>query len=306
MLRALVLGLIAFGILFLIKPEPDLSNFRICSHQFDIQKAEEEIKLIRKAFLLLNKSKHGHELLSILSHSRWIYRIYFKSLDELGARYVEGTPSDMGDTTAWFGHDDYAFWYKPRPYLGDDNNYDPAQHEIWLEPAIMLEPAIIRDANPHDIESIAVLLAHELTHATQYLCGERWKSSIGLLEGDDVWDELWARLVQWRVEDEFSFTLKFSALGDSFVKAAWFNGDLALLGLLDYISGIYWEVPMEPVSILTYPVEQPEKENLALGALLNWSLIERINSLYEFYAEVDEQAYNEFNQKIVNLPREIK
>jgi hypothetical protein len=207
-------------------------------------------------------------------------------------------PSDFGDTIVWLGHNNSEFWYRPRPYTGDDNTYDFAKHEIWLDPK-----SVIPDSADAD-KRAAVLLAHELTHMLQYLMGEKWKDNLGLLEGEDVWDEIWARLIQWKVEAELGIELQSAAPGDFFIKQAWKKGDLALMGLKDYIADLYWELPELPNTIDNNEyVTKVDRKELENASLVYWPIEQRLKDMYTIYSVADVNAYTRFIE-IIESPGE--
>ena len=289
MLRIIILILAAVAILYFWPYPADLSNFRIASNH-DIQdSAKEEIELITKSLTLLNGTPTGKALWSLVVNSKEIYKVYFKSLDDSGARFVKGTPTDMSDTLVWFGRNGHAYRYAPRPYVGDDENYDPAENEIWLA------NSYIYSKEPNKEKALAAIIAHELTHLIQYLNGEKFRTHIGMLEGDDSWDEVWARLIQWNVEKELDVKISSPLPGEDLYRQQWDEGKIGPEDLHRFISEIYWELDSTPINILN------DQDAIARDTLLlyeqtssKWCLRDRIANVYRLYEAIDERAYKRF------------
>jgi hypothetical protein len=289
MFRALGLIIVSCAILYFWHYPPDLTNFRIASNNDNQQIAKEEIRLITKALAQLQSTPTGKALWKMVIRSKDIYKVYFKSLEGSGARFVKGTPTDMGDTIVWFGRNGNAYRYAPRPYAGDDYNYDPAENEIWMDNEILKTDKADKE------EEIAALLAHEITHLVQYITGEKFRTKIGMLEGDDSWDEVWARLLQWQVEEELGIRVSSPLPGEDYFRQQWDEGKLGAEDLHRYISELYWELDSQALNILT-DTDAVSEDTLILAEQFGnkWCLSDRINQIYELYEAIDEKAYNRF------------
>jgi hypothetical protein len=293
MIRALILIIIAGAILYFWPYPPDLTNFRIVSNNDETNAAKKEIKHITDALTSLQETPTGKALWLMVIQSKDIYKVYFKSLKDSGARFVKGTPSDMSDTVVWFGKNGNAYRYAPRPYTGDDENFDPAKNEIWLN------SKKITSSNNNTTKELAALLAHEITHLVQYLTGEKFRTHIGMLEGDDSWDEVWARLLQWQVEKELGIRISSPYPGEDYYRQQWDEAKLGPEDLHRYLSELYWELDSVPLNILNdSDAEGIDTLELAEQIGNKCCLRDRIAQIHALYEAIDERAYKRFIKEI--------